>query len=63
VLVAVTLEDLLGVPHRPNIPATRRPENWRRPLPDLIDRPRLDDELAKVAKLLDRPQTGQGRTP
>lgn len=63
VLVAVTLEDLLGVEHRPNIPAIRRRENWRRPLPDLIDQPRLEDELAKVAKLLDRPRTGQGRPP
>lgn len=62
-LVAVALEDLLGVEHRPNIPATQRPENWRRPLPDLIDRPRLDKECAKVAELLDRPRTEPRRTP
>ena len=53
VLAAVGLEDLLGVEHRPNIPATQRPENWTRPLPVLIDD--LDGPLRAVAALVDRP--------
>jgi len=52
-LAAVGLEDLLGVEHRPNIPATQRPENWTRPLPVLVDE--LDGPLRAVAALLDRP--------
>jgi 4-alpha-glucanotransferase len=52
-LAAVGLEDLLGVEHRPNIPATQRPENWTRPLPVLVDE--LDGPLRAVATLLDRP--------
>ncbi len=53
VLTAVGLEDLLGVEHRPNIPATQRPDNWTRPLPVPIDE--LDDVLVAAAAVLDRP--------
>ena len=53
VLAAVGLEDLLGAPHRPNIPATQRPENWTRPLPVPVEA--LDGPLRAVAALVDRP--------
>lgn len=46
-LTAVSLDDLCGVQHRQNIPATHRPENWTRPLPVLVDE--LDDVLASTA--------------
>jgi len=59
-LTAVSLEDLTGATHRPNIPATNRPENWTRPLPVLVeDLPVL---LAPLGRLLDIPSaadTGQ----
>jgi 4-alpha-glucanotransferase len=61
VLAAVTLEDLLRVEHRPNIPATERTDNWRQPLPVPIEE--LDDEFARVAKLLDRPRPEPRRSP
>ena len=58
---AVGLEDLLGVEHRPNIPATDRPENWTRPLPVPVDE--LDGVLARVAAVLGRPAADRTATP
>lgn len=61
VLAAVGLEDLLGLEHRPNIPATDRPENWNRPLPVPIDD--LDAVLATAAAALARPAVAPATDP
>lgn len=58
---AVALEDLLGVEHRPNIPATDRPDNWTRPLPVPVDE--LDGVFAAVAAVLNRPAADRAASP
>lgn len=54
-LIAVSLEDALGVPRRPNIPGTvhERP-NWRLPLPLSLEAIEKDPLVLEVAAAMDR---------
>jgi 4-alpha-glucanotransferase len=61
VLVALRLEDAVGMHERPNLPGTtarQRPQNWRLPLPTLLedmrDDPHVQDVIASVRSLIPR---------
>jgi 4-alpha-glucanotransferase len=51
-LVAATLEDVLGVQERPNRPGTLDEWNWSRPLPEPLESIVEDPRLADVARTL-----------
>jgi 4-alpha-glucanotransferase len=51
-LVAATLEDVLGVVERPNRPGTLEEWNWSRPLPEPLEQLVEDPRLAAVVETL-----------
>jgi 4-alpha-glucanotransferase len=64
-LVAASLEDAVGVATRPNLPGTglRRPANWSRPLPLVIEELATDDGVRELARALDRDAGQSTRVP
>ena len=51
-IIALTLEDALGVRFRPNYPGTMAPSNWSVPLPSTLEEITTDDRVAHLVEVV-----------